>query len=101
MKNTEPFANRIVFSPPADSIDEFRVQTSVPPAQFGRAGGALVATTIKSGTNSYHGSAFWFNRNKNLKARNFFQGPPTPGFDRTQFAGTAAGPTIRNHLFTF
>jgi len=99
--NNEALVNTIVFFPPADAIDEFRVQTSVAPAQFGRAGGALVVTTIKSGTNSYHGSAFWFNRNKNLNARNFFQGPPTPGFDRNQFGGTAGGPIIKNKLFLF
>jgi len=99
--NNEALVNTIVFFPPADAIDEFRVQTSVAPAQFGRAGGALVVTTIKSGTNDYHGSAFWFNRNKNLNARNFFQGPPTPGFDRNQFGGTAGGPIIKNKLFLF
>src|SRR5256884_1554909 len=99
--NNESLVNTIVFFPPADAIDEFRVQTSVAPAQFGRAGGALVVTTIKSGTNEIHGSAFWFNRNKNLNARNFFQGPPTPGFDRNQFGGTVGGPVSKNKFFLF
>src|SRR5258706_5135298 len=99
--NNEALVNTIVFFPPAEAIDEFRVQTSVAPAQFGRAGGALVVTSIKSGTNDYHGSAFWFNRNKNLNARSFFQGPPTPGFDRNQFGGTPGGPIIKNNLFLF
>lgn len=99
--NNESLVNTIVFFPPADAIDEFRVQTSVAPAQYGRAGGALVLTTIKSGTNNIHGSAFWFNRNKNLNARDFFQGPPTPGFDRNQFGGTVGGPIIKNKLFLF
>jgi len=58
--NNEALVNTIVFFPPADAIDEFRVQTSLAPAQFGRAGGALVVTSIKSGTNDYHGSAFLF-----------------------------------------
>src|SRR5262249_4718365 len=70
--NNETLVNTIVFFPPADAIDEFRVQTSVAPAQFGRAGGALVVTTLKSGTNDWHGSAFWFNRNTSLNARDFF-----------------------------
>src|SRR6267143_3621706 len=99
--NNESLVNTIVFFPPADAIDEFKVQTSVAPAEFGRAGGALVVTSIKSGTNDYHGSAFLFNRNKNLNARNFFQGPPTPGFDRNQFGGTVGGPIIKNKLFLF
>ena len=101
--NNEALVNTIVFFPPADAIEEFRVQTSVAPAQYGRAGGALVVTTIKSGTNDYHGSAFWFNRNTNLNAQDFFNSPgtPTPGFNRNQFGGTVGGPVIKNKLFLF
>jgi hypothetical protein len=101
--NNEALVNTIVFFPPADAIDEFRVQTSVAPAQYGRAGGALVVTTIKSGTNDYHGSAFWFNRNTNLNAHDFFDSPhtPTPGFNRNQFGGTIGGPVIKNKFFMF
>ena len=101
--NNEALVNTIVFFPPADAIDEFRVQTSVAPAQYGRAGGALVVTTIKSGSNDYHGSAFWFNRNTSLNAKDFFTSPdtPTPGFNRNQFGGTIGGPVIKNKLFLF
>jgi len=101
--NNEALVDTIVLFPPAEAIDEFRVQTSVAPAQFGRAGGALVVTTIKSGTNDYHGSAFWFNRNTNLNAESFFTTPgtPTPGFNRNQFGGTLGGPVIKNKLFLF
>ena len=99
--NNESLVNTIVFFPPADAIDEFRVQTSVAPAQFGRAGGALVVTTIKSGTNDWHGSAFWFNRNTNLNARDFFNNGPTPGYNRNQFGAAVGGPIIRNKLFIF
>ena len=55
--NNEALVNTIVFFPPADAIDQFRVQTNVAPAEYGRAGGALVITSLKSGTNSIHGSA--------------------------------------------
>ncbi len=99
--NNEALVNSIVLFPPADSIDEFKVQTNIAPAQYGRAGGALVITSLKSGTNDYHGSAFWFNRNKQLNARNFFQGPPTPSFVRNMFGGTVGGPVIKNKLFLF
>jgi hypothetical protein len=101
--NNEALVNTIVFFPPAEAIDEFRVQTSVAPAEFGRAGGALVVTSIKSGTNDIHGSAFWFNRNTGLNARDFFQSAktPVPGFERNQFGGTAGGPVITNKLFLF
>ena len=101
--NNESLVNTIVFFPPADAIDEFRVQTSVAPAEFGRAGGALVITSIKAGTNDIHGSAFEFNRNTNLNAKDFFSthGQPTPGFNRNQFGGTVGMPIFKNKLFVF
>ncbi len=99
--NNEALVNTIVIFPPADAIEEFRVQTNIAPAEFGRAGGALVVTSIKSGTNDYHGSVFWFNRNKALNAKNFFDTGPTPGFVRNQFGGSAGGPIIKNKLFIF
>jgi hypothetical protein len=102
--NNEALVNTIVFFPPADAIDEFRVQTSVAPAEYGRAGGALVVTSLKSGTNDIHGSAFWFNRNTQLNARDFFNHGPTsikPGFERNQFGGTVGGPIIKNKVFLF
>ncbi|HUJ33102.1 MAG TPA: TonB-dependent receptor [Candidatus Acidoferrum sp.] len=99
--NNEALVNTIVIFPPADAIQEFRVQTNIAPAEFGRAGGALVVTSIKSGTNDYHGSAFWFNRNKQLNAINFFSSPPTPSFVRNQFGGSVGGPIIKNKLFFF
>lgn len=101
--NNESLVNTIVIFPPAEAIDEFKVQTNIAPAQYGRAGGALVITSIKSGTNDYHGSVFWFNRNKALNAENFFTSPhtPTPSFVRNQFGFTAGGPIIKNKLFVF
>ncbi len=61
------------------------------------------AGPIKSGTNDYHGSLFWFNRNKALNAENFFTSPhtPTPSFVRNQFGFTVGGPVIKNKLFLF
>jgi Carboxypeptidase regulatory-like domain/TonB dependent receptor len=101
--NNDALVGTIIFFPPADAIDEFRVQTSVAPAQYGRAGGALVVTTLKAGSNDIHGSAFWFNRNKALNAQDFFDSPgtPTPGFTRNQFGGTLGMPIIKNKLFVF
>jgi Carboxypeptidase regulatory-like domain/TonB dependent receptor-like, beta-barrel len=99
--NNDALVNTIVLFPPADAIEEFRVQTNIAPAQFGRAGGALVVTSIKSGTNDYHGSAFWFNRNKELNAEDFFSSGPTPSFVRNQFGGSVGGPIIKNKLFFF
>src|SRR5260221_11307837 len=54
--------------PPPDAIQEFKVQTSNFSAEFGRAGGAVVNATIKSGTKQFHGSAEEFRRNAKLDA---------------------------------
>src|SRR5215469_7968050 len=104
--NNESLVNSINFFPPAEAIQEFRVNTSVAPAEFGRAGGGIVQTSIKSGTNEIHGSAFWFIRNSALDANNSYFNPAgTPiiksPFKRNQFGGTVGMPIFKNKLFVF
>jgi len=102
--NNESLVNTIVFFPPVEATQEFRVNTSVAPAEFGRAGGAIVQSSIKSGTNSYHGSAFLFDRDQIFDANpNYFSTPGTakPTFHRTQFGGTLGGPIWKDHVFLF
>ena len=82
------------------------MNTSVAPAEYGRAGGAIVVSSIKSGTNEYHGSAFWFYRDKNFDAsQNYrFAGAPVTapgGFLRDQPGFSVGGPIIKNKLFAF
>ena len=100
MDNNESLVNTIVFFPPEEAIQEFRVQTSIAPAEFGRAGGGIVNTTIKSGTNVIHGDAFDFLRNSALDARPTFASSISP-FRRNQFGGTLGGPIKKNSLFLF
>jgi Carboxypeptidase regulatory-like domain/TonB-dependent Receptor Plug Domain len=98
--NNESLVNTIVFFPPAEAIQEFKVQTSIAPAEYGRAGGAIVNTTLKSGTNEFHGSAFDFLRNSQLDATPTFATSKVP-FKRNQFGGTFGGPIKKNKLFFF
>jgi hypothetical protein len=98
--NNESLVNTIVFFPPADAIEEFKVQTSIAPAEFGRAGGAIVDTTLKSGSNQLHGSAFDFLRNSEFDAVPDFS-PSKPAFRRNQFGGTLGAPVIKDKLFAF
>lgn len=98
--NNESLVNTIVFFPPTEAIQEFRVQTSIPSAEFGRAGGAVVNAAIKSGGNEFHGSVFEVLRNSEFDARPTFA-PTVSSFRRNQFGGTLGGPILRNRLFFF
>jgi hypothetical protein len=100
LDNNESLVNTIVFFVPADALQEFKVQTSMTPAEFGRAGGAVVNTTVKSGSNEIHGEAFDFLRNDQLDARPTYAGSRNP-FRRNQFGGTLGGPIVKNKLFVF
>ena len=104
--NNDGLQNVIVFFPPVDATQEFKVDTSVAPAQYGRAGGALIISSIRSGTNQLHGSAFEFNRSSKWESNpnyRFQNAPATPTqpFNRNQFGGSAGAPLIKNKLFIF
>src|SRR5258708_4694885 len=98
--NNEGLVNSIIFFPPAEAIEEFRVNTSVAPAEFGRGGGAIVQTSIKSGTNQIHGSAFLFRRSGFGEAEPFGRTGPI-SFRLGQFGGTLGAPIWKNKLFVF
>lgn len=111
--NTIDFLNgtNFVVLPPVDAIQEFKVQTSDYSAQQGRAGGAILNATVKSGTNQLHGDVWEFFRNDKLDAADFFEdsGQIQKGeFRLNQFGFTAGGPVViphvingRNKLFFF
>jgi hypothetical protein len=83
-----------------DALQEFKIETSSLPAQYGfRSGGAISAVT-KSGSNEFHGNTFWFVRNSVFNARNFFD-TVKDNLKRNQYGGTAGGPIKENKLFFF
>jgi hypothetical protein len=84
-----------------DAIREFSVLTSSYSARYGRAAGGVIHAVTRSGTNQFHGSAFYFHRNDNLDARNFFDGARKPEFRRHQFGGSLGGPLAQNRTFFF
>ncbi len=87
---------------PIDAIQEFNIQSS-PEAEYGWKPGAIINIGIKSGTNAFHGSAYYFNRNDALDARNWFNPAPDPvsAVNLHQFGASAGGPIIRSKLFIF
>ena len=86
-----------------DAMQEFRIQTSSYPAEFGRTPGAQVSIVTKSGTNHIHGTAFDYLRNDFFDARNYFDAPPLvkPPLRQNDFGGTLGGPILRNKTFFF
>ncbi len=100
--NNESLVNTIVFFVPPDAIQEFRVDTNVAPAEYGRAGGGVVNATYKSGTNDWHGTVFWQTRNNAFDAdQNYFSGEKASAFHRNQFGAAGGGFLIKNKLFIF
>jgi len=108
----------------AEAIDEFRVVTANPNAQFGRSSGAQVSLITKGGTNDWNGALFWFHRPSVLAANDFFNnragryGPndpqvqlgqarvgeekvPRPALIRNTFGGALGGPIIKDRTFFF
>jgi hypothetical protein len=86
-----------------DAIAEVKVITNNFDAEFGRNSGSQVQILTKSGTNNYHGSAFWYFQNNALgNARDFFDqtGKPTP-LIQNQAGGTFGAPIYKNHTFFF
>src|SRR4051812_32571680 len=108
----------------AEAIDEFRVVTANPNAQFGRSSGAQVTLITKGGTNDFHGAFFWFHRPTVLAANDFFNNRagryvatdpqvqlgqakvgqekvPRPALIRNTFGGALGGPIIKDRTFFF
>ena len=93
-----------VVKPPVDAIQEFNIQTNNFSAEFGRAGGAIVNATIKSGTNGFHGTVWEFFRNDALDANAYFSDPATqrkPELRQNQFGAVAGGRIIKDKTFWF
>ena len=99
--SNQGFSNQVVQVSP-DAVEEFKVQTNNFSAEFGRAGGAVINATFRSGTNQFHGTAWEFNRNTALNATGFFR-PTTgkPTLNRNQFGGVFGGPLVRDRAFFF
>ncbi|MDA2934223.1 TonB-dependent receptor [Acidobacteria bacterium AH-259-D05] len=87
-----------------ETVKEFQVITNNYSAEYSRFSGGIMSMVTKSGTNEYHGSLFWFHRNDNLDATNFFGnkfGLEKPEFRRHQFGATVGGPIVQKKTFFF
>jgi len=98
------------FTIPQESIKEFQVVAAGYSAEFGRSSGGVVTAVTKSGTNEYHGSAFYLLRHRDFSRKNeYFKGletflngrEVTPAPTQHQFGGSIGGPIKRDKAFFF
>ena len=91
----------IILVPPAAAIQNVDITTNNFEAEFGRAVGTVVNVTLKSGSNSFHGSAFQNMENNGVNARNYFAAGPNGRLVYNYTGGSLGGPVLKNKLFFF
>jgi outer membrane receptor protein involved in Fe transport len=87
-----------------DAVKEFQVNSNAYSAEYGRAGGAVINVVTKSGTNDYHGSGFYFYRDKNINAKDYIDainGRAKAPYHFDQFGASIGGPVVRDKIFFF
>ncbi|HEY3458649.1 MAG TPA: carboxypeptidase regulatory-like domain-containing protein [Bryobacteraceae bacterium] len=98
--NDSNWQSTYAIAPSIDAIAEFKVQSHSDQAEFGGVSGGVVNIATKSGTNTFHGSAYEFLRNDALDARGFFSPRKAP-LRQNQFGATLGGPILKNKTFFF
>ncbi len=93
-------APTLYFDPPVESLQEFNVAISNYAAELGRTGGGVVQMTTKSGTNSFHGSAYEYLRNDAIQGTPFFATHKSP-LRYNLFGATLSGPIYKNKTYFF
>ena len=94
----------VTYTPSPDAVEEFKVQQTNFSAEYGFTGATVVNMVTRSGTNSFHGSAYDFIRNQLTDANNWFNNAgnqPLPPVHRHNYGGTVGGPILKNRTFFF
>lgn len=99
--NTDHNVYSIAVVPPMETVEEFRIQTSLAPAEFAQSGGAVIDVVTRPGSQRFHGNAFEFLRNEATDARGFFEVPGLPRgvFRQNQYGATLSGPLAPSTFF--
>jgi hypothetical protein len=98
--NTNSYRNYSGRFPNPDVVQEFSVQVNNFSAEYANATGGVVNVITRSGTNDWHGAAFWYARNASFNARNFFAST-RDSLKRNQGGATLGGPIVKDKLFVF
>ena len=96
------YSGQVAFTPPSDAVQEFKVQTNSFDSQNGFTAGSTVNVALKTGTNDFHGSAYWYNRDKSRTANNFFNnrlGRERPDRKYNRYGTTVNGPIFKDRTF--
>jgi hypothetical protein len=99
--DTDPTFNTLNLSPSPDAVEEFKVQTASYLAEMGGAGGGQVNIVTRSGTRSYHGTAYEFLRNNAMDALSLLEMPGTNHLVQNNFGASLGGPVKGNSTFFF
>ena len=99
----EGATSNVYYEPSVEVVQEFKVQNNSFSAEFGNNGGTVVNMALKSGTNKFHGSAWWFGQRAGTDARDFFNPEPNgrPNHKRDQYGFSIGGPLRKNKTFFF
>jgi outer membrane receptor protein involved in Fe transport len=98
--NQDPILGIIIVNPSLDSVTETKITTQNYDAEFGKALGGIMTAQTKSGSNSFHGSGYFYDLDPVDPAVNPFSGKASPN-NWKQFGGAVGGPIIKNKLFFF
>jgi hypothetical protein len=94
-------SSHVAYVPPAETVETVNISTNSFDAEQGMAGGVEMNVISKSGTNDLHGSAFAFNNNSAVEAKNFFNSGAKPQTNINIYGFTLGGPIKKNKLFFF
>ena len=103
VKVTDELFNNLVINPSVDSIQEFKIQKSQYPAEFGGKASALINVATRAGSNAVRGTGFEFLRHDMFDAHNYFdpRDQAVPPLRQNQFGGAGGGPIRRDRTFLF
>ncbi len=99
--NNDSDTRGYVLEPSVDAIQEFKIATNSYSAEYGSAAAGQVNIITRGGANEFHGTVYDYLRNRDLDARNFFDGSAKPQYIRNQFGGGLGGPVVRNSTFFY
>ena len=101
VENNGDFNGNVRLTLSQEAIAQFQVLTEQFPAEYGGAGGGFINVVTKSGTDNFHGSLFYFNRNQWLSTANAFAKANPDTFNRNDFGGALGGPLKQNRTYFY